>query len=72
MPFGVKESDATLNAGLETFPIGGDHYIIVGRVVAASIDDRIYREVLSRLLIVPVYHIGAKEGKYAGKGTVIG
>ena len=29
------------------------------------------REILSRLLISPVYHVGAKEGEYAGKGAVI-
>ena len=71
-PFGVKECQANFECRLEWIKQAGDHYIIVGRVVAASIDDRIYREALSRLLIAPVYHVGAKEGEYAGKGAVIG
>ena len=70
-PFGVKECQANLECTLEWIKQAGDHYIVVGRVVAASIDDSIYREDLSRLLINPVYHVAAREGEYAGKGDVL-
>jgi len=72
-PFGVKECQANFECQLEWIKQAGDHYLIVGRVVAASIDDRIYEEVLSRRLINPVYNVGVKEGayEYARKGTVI-
>ncbi len=70
-PFRVKECQANLECRVEWIKQAGDHYIIIGRVVAASIDDRIYGEVLSRRLINPVYHVGIKEGvrEYAGKGA---
>lgn len=71
-PFRVKECQSNFECKLEWIKQAGDHYIIVGRVVAASIDDKIYTKDLSRLLINPVYHVGAKEGEYAGKGKIIG
>jgi flavin reductase (DIM6/NTAB) family NADH-FMN oxidoreductase RutF len=71
-PFGVKECQANLECTLEWVKQAGDHYIMVGRVVAASIDDRIYTEDLSRLVIEPVYHVGAEKTRYARKGTPIG
>ena len=71
-PFGVKECQANFECRFEWIKQAGDHYIIVGRVVAVSIDNRIHKEVLSRLIIAPVYHIGAgKKGEYAGKGQLL-
>ena len=49
----------------------GDHYIVVGRVLAADIDDGICEEDLSRGLIDPVYHVAAREGQYGRKGALI-
>jgi len=56
-PFGVKECQANLECALEWVKQAGDHYIVVGRVVAASIDDRTCTRELSRLVIEPVYHV---------------
>jgi len=70
-PFRVKECQSNFECRLAWIKQAGDHYIIVGRVVAASIDDRIYRKELSRLVIAPVYHVGAEEGEYAGKGQLL-
>ena len=70
-PFRVKECQCNFECRLQWIKQAGDHYIIVGRVVVASIDDRIYTKDLSRLLINPVYHVGAEEGEYAGKGEFI-
>lgn len=71
-PFGVKECQSNFECTLEWIKQAGDHYIIVGKVVAASIEDSIYTKELSRLLIGPVYHVGAKEGEYAGGGELVG
>ena len=71
-PFGVKECQANFECTLEWVKQAGDHYVIVGRVVAARIDDRFYTKDLSRLVIDPLYHVGAKEGEYAGKGELVG
>jgi flavin reductase (DIM6/NTAB) family NADH-FMN oxidoreductase RutF len=71
-PFGVKECQANLECTLEWVKRAGDHYIMVGRVVAARIDDRAYADDLSRLVIDPVYHVGAARARYARKGTIIG
>lgn len=70
-PFGVKECQANFECRLEWMKQAGDHYIMVGRVVAADIDDEIYEEDLSRGLINPVYYLGAKEAQYCGKGALI-
>jgi len=70
-PFRVKECQSNFECRLEWIKQAGDHYIIVGRVVAASIDDRIYKKGLSRLVITPVYHVGAEEGEYAVKGHLL-
>lgn len=70
-PFRVKECQSNFECRLEWIKQAGDHYIIVGRVVAVSIDDRIYIKNLSRLIIDPIYHVGAEEGEYAGKGYLL-
>lgn len=70
--FGVRECQANFECRLEWVRQAGDHHIVVGRVVAANIDDRIYREDLSRVVIDPVYHVGAKDGEYAQKGALVG
>ncbi len=70
-PFRVKECQANFECKLEWMKQAGDHYIIVGRVLAADIDDEIYEEDLSRGLIDPVYYVGAKEAQYSRKGALI-
>jgi len=70
-PFRVKECQANFECRLEWMKQAGDHYIVVGRVVAADIDDEIYEEDLSRGLIDPVYHVAAREGQYGRKGALI-
>ena len=67
-PFRVKECQSNLECILEWVKQAGDHYIVVGRVVAASIDDRVVSGELSRLLLNPVYTLG--EGKYATIGPL--
>ena len=54
----------------EWIKLASDYYIIVGRVVAANVDDRVYRRELSRLVIDLVYHVAADEDKCAGKGRL--
>ncbi len=71
-PFRVKECQANYECILEWVKQAGDHYIVVGRVVAADIDVRIGRKDLCRSLIDPVYHVAAKEAEYCRKGTLIG
>jgi len=70
-PFRVKECQTNFECVLEWLKEAGDHYIIVGRVVAADIDDEIYEEDFSRGLIDPVYHVEAREGEYGRKGALI-
>ena len=70
-PSRVKECQSNFECKLEWMKEAGDHYVIVGRVVAAWIDDKIYKEELSRLLINPVYHISSKTSEYAGKGPLL-
>ena len=70
-PFGVKECQANFECKLEWMKQAGDHYIMVGRVVAADIDDAICQEDLSRGLIDPIYYVGAKEAQYCKKGALI-
>lgn len=71
-PFRVKECLSNFECKLEWVKEAGDHYIIVGRVVAAWVDDKIYTENLSRMIINPVYHLKSRENVYAGKGPVLG
>ncbi len=68
-PFGVKECQSNFECRLEWVKQAGDHYIMVGRVVAASINDKIYTEDLSRSVINAVYHVNAND--YAGKGPLL-
>lgn len=70
-PAGVKECQANFECRLEWVRQAGDHYIIVGRLVAASVDDQIYRLPLSRAVIDPVYHVAADEGHYARRGELL-
>ena len=70
-PFRVKECQANFECVLEWVKEAGDHYVIVGRVVAVDIDDEIYEEDFSRGLINPVYHVEAREGEYGRKGSLI-
>jgi flavin reductase (DIM6/NTAB) family NADH-FMN oxidoreductase RutF len=70
-PFRVKECQSNFECKLEWSKEAGDHYMVVGRVVAAWIDDRIYTEDLSRLMIDPVYHVSSKKTEYARKGDLI-
>ena len=70
-PSGVRECQVNFECTLEWIKQAGDHHIVVGRVVAASIDDRIVGEHLSRLLIDPVYHVGATKAEYAGRGSLL-
>lgn len=69
-PFRVKECQSNLECVLEWAKQAGDHYVVVGRVVAASIEDQGPGEEVSRLALDPVYHIG--ERQYASKGPQIG
>ena len=71
-PFGVKECQCNIECTLEWVRQAGDHHIVVGRVIAANINDRIYREELSRLVLDPVYHVGARDGEYAKRGALVG
>jgi len=70
-PFRVKECPVNLECKLEWYRETGDHYLVVGQVVAASIADELHREDLSRAILDPVYHAGSKEAEYARKGSLI-
>ena len=68
-PFGVEECQSNLECKLEWVKRAGDHYMVVGRVVAASIDDRLCDGELSRLVLNPLYNVVT--GKYATKGPLL-
>ena len=68
-PHGIAECQSNLECRLEWMRQAGDHYIIVGRVVAASIDDRLYGEDPWRKALAPVYHVG--NSVYATKGGIL-
>ncbi|MFC2149505.1 flavin reductase family protein [Candidatus Auribacterota bacterium] len=70
-PFRVKECQSNLECTLEWVKEAGDHFIIVGKVVAADIDESIYAEELSRKAIDPVYHVSSKDVEYLGKGKLL-
>ena len=70
-PFRIKECQSNFECKLEWAREAGDHYIVVGRVVAAWVDDRIYTEDMSRIMIDPVYHISSKTKEYASKGALV-
>ena len=70
-PFRVKECQSNFECKLEWVKEAGDHYLVVGRVVAAWVGDEIYKEELSRLMIDPVYHISSDKKEYAGKGPAL-
>jgi len=70
-PYGIKECQSNLECKLEWIKKAGDHYVVVGRIVAATINDEIYKKgKLSRLILDPVYHVGEGEF-YARKGILI-
>ena len=70
-PSRIKECQSNFECKLEWVKEAGDHYLIVGKVVAAWIEDRLFTEELSRLVIDPVYHVSSKTKEYAGKGPLI-
>jgi flavin reductase (DIM6/NTAB) family NADH-FMN oxidoreductase RutF len=70
-PFRVKECQVNLECHLEWCKSAGDHHVLVGRVVAADIIDELYRDVLARSNINPVYDAGSPESRYAKKGGLI-
>lgn len=70
-PYSVGECQSNLECRLEWLKQAGDHFIVVGKVVAANIHDSIYKEDLSRILIDPIYHVGSSEAEYAGKGPLL-
>ncbi len=65
----IKECQSNLECKLEWIKQAGDHYIVVGRVVAADIVDRFYSKDLSRMALDPVYY--AQTGIYAAKGQIL-
>ena len=69
--FRVKECQSNLECTLEWVKQAGDHYLVVGRIVAVSIEGKIYEKDLSRALINPVYHVSVYESVFAGKGPLI-
>jgi len=69
-PFRVGECQSHLECKLEWVKQAGDHYIIVGRVVAADIDDSLYEDDLSRRVLNPIYNVVS--GSYATKGPMLG
>ena len=70
-PFRVKECQSNLECVLEWVKQAGDHYLVVGRIVVASIEDKIYTKDLSRSLINPVYHVSVYKSVFARKGLLI-
>jgi flavin reductase (DIM6/NTAB) family NADH-FMN oxidoreductase RutF len=72
-PFRIGECQSNMECRLEWLKKAGDHYIIVGRVVAAEIKDEIYHKG-TRADIAPVYHVAARDiaaHVYAKKGPII-
>lgn len=67
-PFRIGECQSNLECRLEWLKEAGDHYIIVGRVVAAEIKEELYRT-RTREDLNPVYHVGSRV--YAEKGSII-
>ena len=70
-PYGVKECQLNLECRLAWHKEAGDHYIVVGQVVAARMNDAVYREHVTRALLDPIYHAGSPEGEYARRGPII-
>ncbi len=70
-PFRIKECQVNLECRIEWCKAAGDHYIVVGRVVAANIVDVLYKKDLTRAILDPVYDTGSQEGRYARKGELI-
>ena len=68
-PHGIAECQSNLECRLEWMRQAGDHYIVVGRVVAADIVDRLCQKDLSRRALDPVYHV--QTGIYAAKGQIL-
>lgn len=67
-PYRIKECQAHLECKLVWAKEAGDHYIVVGEVVAASVRDEIY-QTGSRVDLDPVYHVGIR--LYARRGALI-
>ena len=67
-PFRIDECQTNLECRLEWLKEAGDHHIIVGRIVAAEIKDKVYRTG-TREDLNPVYHVATRV--YARKGSII-
>ena len=70
-PFRTAECQAHLECQLEWYRQAGDHYVMVGRVVAASIEDSLGVGGIHRDRLDPVYHDSVFESWYTRKGERI-
>jgi flavin reductase (DIM6/NTAB) family NADH-FMN oxidoreductase RutF len=67
-PFRIKECQSNFECKLEWMKEAGDHYVVIGRVVAADIRDNVNRTG-TREDINPVYYV--VRHVYARKGSTI-
>ena len=70
--FGVKECQANLECRLHWMKQAGDHYVVIGQVVAASADNCLIdkgRPLRER--VNPVYHLSVLRWVYASRGPRI-
>lgn len=65
----VAECQSNLECTLEWHKQAGDHWVVVGRVVAADINEGLYQKGKTRLNLNPVYHAGSEV--YARRGPLI-
>jgi flavin reductase (DIM6/NTAB) family NADH-FMN oxidoreductase RutF len=70
-PFRVSECQAHLECELAWSKEAGDHYIMVGRVVAASVVESLGVGGMRRDKLDPVYHDSVLKSLYARKGPHI-
>jgi len=64
-PFRIKECQTNLECRLAWAKEAGDHYVVVGEVVAASVQDEVWCT-RTRDDLNPIYHLGG--GLYARRG----
>ena len=64
----IQECQVNLECKLEWLEQAGDHYVVVGRVVAAQVDDGMSPQG-TRADLDPVYHVRGRV--YARKGEII-
>ena len=67
-PFRIGECQTNFECKLEWMKEAGDHYVVVGRVVAADIRDDVHRSG-TREDINPIYYV--VRHVYAKKGAII-